>query len=154
MGSHLDYSRRLWVRLWLLLVFVFLYAPIVALVAFSFNDSKRNIVWQGFTLDYYAKAWNNASLFEAFTNSLVIAFVSTLVSTVIGALLALALWRFRFPFKPVAEGAVALPIVIPEICMGVALLAFFSRVGWPNDLVWPLNLLRPSMSSEVSSFAS
>ncbi|MCB1884174.1 MAG: ABC transporter permease [Geminicoccaceae bacterium] len=149
MGSHLDYSRRLWVRLWLLLVFVFLYAPIVALVAFSFNDSKRNIVWQGFTLDYYAKAWNNASLFEAFTNSLVIAFVSTLVSTVIGALLALALWRFRFPFKPVAEGAVALPIVIPEICMGVALLAFFSRVGWPNDLVWPLNLL-PIVAGHVA----
>jgi spermidine/putrescine transport system permease protein len=59
---------------------------------------------------------------------------------VIGALLALALWRFRFPGKPAVEGAMALPIVIPEICMGVALLAFFARTGWPTALPWPLNL--------------
>ena len=58
----------------------------------------------------------------------------------IGALLALALWRFRFPGKPALEGAMALPIVIPEICMGVALMAFFMRTGWPTDLGWPLNL--------------
>jgi spermidine/putrescine transport system permease protein len=50
------------------------------------------------------------------------------------------LWRFRFPGKSVYEGAMALPIVIPEICMGVAMLAFFSRIGWPADLPWPLNL--------------
>ncbi len=135
-----DYAGKLWVRLWLAATFLFLYAPIVILVVFSFNDSRRNIVWRGFTLDYYVKAYNNASLFEAFTNSLVIALISTVVSTVLGALLALGLWRFRFPFKPLAEGAVALPIVIPEICMGVALLAFFARIGWPNDVFWPLNL--------------
>jgi spermidine/putrescine transport system permease protein len=136
----LDYSRKLWLRAWLAATFVFLYAPIVILVAFSFNDSRRNIVWQGFTLDYYGRAWNNASLIEAFTNSLVIALLATLISTMIGGLLALALWRFRFPGKPLVEGALALPIVIPEICMGVALLAFFSRIGWPTGLPWPLNL--------------
>ena len=110
------------------------------LIAFSFNDSRRNIVWQGFTLDYYAKAWHNASLIEAFANSIAIALIATAISTVIGALLALALWRFRFPGKPALEGAMALPIVIPEICMGVALLAFFVRTGWPSGLPWPLNL--------------
>src|SRR5918992_102936 len=103
-------------------------------------EYRRNIVWQGFTLEYYDKAWQNASLIEAFANSIVIALLATAISTVIGALLALALWRFRFPGKPAVEGAMALPIVIPEICMGVALLAFFVRTGWPSALPWPFNL--------------
>ena len=137
----LEYTRRLWLRLWLLAVFVFLYAPIVILIVFSFNDSRRNIVWQGFTTDYYVKAADNASLIEAFSNSLIIAAVSTVLSTIIGALLALALWRFRFPGKAALDGAAALPIVIPEICMGVSLLVFFNRVGWPTDMPWPLNLM-------------
>ena len=136
----LDYSRRLWIRASLLATFVFLYAPIVTLIAFSFNDSRRNIVWRGFTLKYYEKAWNNESLFEAFTNSLSIAFLSTIISTVLGTMVAVMLWRFRFPFKGAYEGAMALPIVIPEICMGIAMLAFFARVGWPTGLPWPLNL--------------
>jgi spermidine/putrescine transport system permease protein len=136
----LDYTRRLWVRLTLLVVFVFLYAPIATLIAFSFNDSRRNIVWNGFTLKYYEKALGNEGLIEAFANSLTIAVLSTLVSIVLGALVAVLLWRFRFPGKAGYEGAVALPIVIPEICMGVAMLAFFSRIGWPSDMVWPFNL--------------
>ena len=136
----LDYSRRLWIRTSLLATFVFLYAPIVTLIAFSFNDSRRNIVWRGFTMKYYEKAWNNESLLEAFTNSLSIAFFSTIISTVLGTMVAVMLWRFRFPFKGAYEGVMALPIVIPEICMGIAMLAFFARVGWPTGLPWPLNL--------------
>jgi len=148
----LDYTRRWWLRLWLLAVGVFLYAPILCLIAFSFNDSRRNIVWQGFTLGYYAKAAQNASLLEAFANSLVVALVSTSVSTAIGALLALALWRFRFPGRATVEAATALPIVIPEICMGVALLVFFSRVGWPAGLGWPLDLASVIVSHIAFSF--
>ncbi len=136
----LDYGRRLWIRASLLATFVFLYAPIVTLIAFSFNDSRRNIVWRGFTLKYYEKAWNNDSLIEAFTNSLSIAFFSTIISTVLGTMVAIMLWRFRFPFKGSYEGAMALPIVIPEISMGIAMLVFFARVGWPSGLPWPLNL--------------
>lgn len=136
----LEYTRRLWLRLWLLAVFVFLYAPIAILVVFSFNDSRRNIVWQGFTTEYYVRAAQNTALLEAFSNSLIIAVVSTVLSTIIGALLALALWRFRFPGRSALDGAAALPIVIPEICMGVALLVFFNRVGWPSGLPWPLSL--------------
>jgi spermidine/putrescine transport system permease protein len=136
----LEYTRRTWMRLTLLATFVFLYAPIVTLVAFSFNDSRRNIVWRGFTLKYYEKALGNAELIEAFVNSLAIALLSTVIATVLGALTALLLWRFRFPFKAGYEGAMALPIVIPEICMGVAMLAFFAKVGWPSGLPWPLSL--------------
>lgn len=136
----LDYTRRLWVRMTLLVVFVFLYAPIATLIAFSFNDSRRNIVWNGFTLKYYEKALANDGLIEAFTNSLTIALASTAISIVLGALVAVLLWRFRFPGRAGYEGVMVLPIVIPEICMGVAMLAFFSRVGWPSDMVWPFNL--------------
>ena len=139
-AGPLDYHRKRWLHLWIAATFLFLYAPIVILVIFSFNDSKRNIVWRGFTLDYYRKALANPSLIEAFTNSLTIALIATVVSTVLGALTALALWRFRFPGKAATEGAMALPIVIPEICMGVALMAFFFRVGWPTGLPWPLSL--------------
>ena len=136
----LDYTRRWWLRAWLALTFVFLYAPIAILILFSFNDSRRNIVWQGFTFDYYVKAANNLSLIEAFTNSLVIALLSTVISVVLGGLFALALHRFRFPGKPAVEAANQLPIVVPEICMGVALLVFFAEVGWPRGLPWPLSL--------------
>ena len=136
----LEYSRRLWLQLSVGLALLFLYAPIVTLIAFSFNDSRRNIVWKGFTLKYYEKALNNDGLIEAFANSLTIALISTIVSVVLGALVAVVLWRFRFPFKAPYEGAMALPIVIPEICMGVAMLVFFARIGWPSDMIWPFNL--------------
>ncbi|MDX1512930.1 MAG: ABC transporter permease [Gammaproteobacteria bacterium] len=148
----LDYTRRAWIRLTLLATFIFLYAPIVTLMAFSFNDSRRNIVWRGFTLKYYEKAWNNDSLFEAFTNSLTIAFISTIISVILGGLVAIMLWRFRFPFKGPYEGLSALPIVIPEICMGVAMLAFFARIGWPSGLPWPLNLSAITIAHVSFSF--
>jgi len=137
----LEYLRRWPLQLWLAGVGIFLYAPLVALMVFSFNDSRRNIVWQGFTLKYYEKALNNASLIEAFVNSLTIAAVSTFLSLILGALAALALWRFRFPGKAGFDGALALPIVAPEICLGVAMLVFFAKVlPWPQGLPWPLNL--------------
>lgn len=137
----LEYLRRWPLQLWLAAVGVFLYAPLIALMVFSFNDSRRNIVWQGFTLKYYEKALNNASLIEAFVNSLTIAAVSTFLSLILGAMAALALWRFRFPGKAGFDGALALPIVAPEICLGVAMLVFFAKVlPWPQDLPWPLNL--------------
>ena len=136
----LEYGRRAWLRVTLWATLLFLYAPIVILIAYSFNDSRRNIVWRGFTLKYYEKAWNNSSLIEAFTNSLTIALISTVVSVVLGMMAAVMLWRFRFPGRSAYEGAVALPIIVPEICMGIAMMAFFSRVGWPTGLPWPLSL--------------
>ena len=136
----LEYIRRRWMQMLLLGTFVFLYTPILTLMAFSFNDSRRNIVWRGFTTKYYQRALENDSLIQAFSNSLTIAFISTVLSTILGAMVALLLWRFRFPLKAGYEGAMALPIVIPEICMGVAMLAFFARVGWPSGLAWPFNL--------------
>lgn len=148
----LAYTSRWWMKLLLGTIFVLLYLPILQLMAFSFNDSKRNVVWEGFTFKYYAVAWNNPGLVEAFTNSITIAVLCTLFSTILGTMVALLLWRFRFPFKAAYEGFMALPIVIPEICMGVALLAFFARTGWPQDLPWPLNLSAITISHIAFSF--
>lgn len=150
--APLEYSRRWSLRSIFLLALVFLYAPILILIAFSFSESRRLINIQGFTFDWYVKAFNNSELLLALGNSLTIALLSTLLSVILGAMAALLLWRFRFPLKPLYEGTIALPIVIPEICLGVALLAFFNRVGWPSDLPWPLNLSQITVSHVAFSF--
>ncbi len=151
-----DYSAKPSLRVLFALVTVFLYAPIVVLIVFSFNDARRggNIVWRGFTTRWYAQAFGNEDLMLAFGNSLTIAFVSTIVSTLLGAMTAVLLWRFRFPFKPLFEGLVSLPIVIPEICMGVALAMFFQSMGWmqTGDLAWPLNLTNITIAHITFSF--
>lgn len=138
--APLEYTRKAWMRLWVAGVMVFLYAPLLVLMVFSFNDSKRNVVWKGFTLKYYEKALNNDGLIEALVNSLTIALLATVFSVILGALAGLMLWRFRFPFKGAVEGAMSLPIIVPEICMGVAMLIFFAKIDWPAGLPWPLNL--------------
>jgi spermidine/putrescine transport system permease protein len=138
--APLEYTRKLWMRSWVGAILFFLYAPLILLMVFSFNDSKANIVWRGFTIKYYTKLYENAALMEALINSLTIAFFATIFSLVLGAMAAILLWRFKFPFKSAVEGTMTMPIVVPEICMGVAMLIFFARVDWPTDLVWPMNL--------------
>ncbi len=138
--APLDYNKRLWMRSWLGAVTIFLYTPLLVLFVFSFNDSKANVVWRGFTLKYYGKVFKNEALMAALGNSLTIAFLATLASLVLGSLAAVMLWRFRFPAKAGVEGALSLPIVVPEICMGVAMLMFFAAIGWPTNLPWPLSL--------------
>ncbi|KTE14296.1 ABC transporter permease [Sphingopyxis sp. H115] len=138
--APLEYSRTLWMRLWVGAVMLFLYAPLIVLVIFSFNDSKRNVVWRGFTTKYYEKALGNDQLVEALLNSLTIAALATIASLALGAVAAVMLWRFRFPLKGAVDGTISLPIIVPEICLGVAFLMFFAAVGWPTDLVWPFNL--------------
>ena len=151
-----DYARKLSMQSVFVLATIFLYAPIIVLIIFSFNDSRRggNVIWRGFTTDYYVKAANNASLMEAFANSLAIAVISTIFAVILGAITAIVLWRFRFPFKSAYEGLVALPIVIPEICMGVAIAVFFSSMGLyvsPGAL-WPFNLTNIIIAHITFSF--
>jgi spermidine/putrescine transport system permease protein len=151
----LDYGNRLWLKTLFVTIFIALYIPIITLIAFSFNTDKRGIVWRGFTLDNYAKAWKNQALFDAMVNSLTIAIFSTIISAIIGTMVALLLWRYRFPVKGAYEGMMALPIVIPEICMGVALLLFFTNIGMTTLVVnapWPLNLMNIIIAHVAFSF--
>lgn len=140
-ASPLSYgkSKSLWT--WATALLVFLYGPLLSVIFFSFNDSRRTIVWEGFTLRWYAKLFQNDELIAAFGNSLFIALACTLFSLVLGSLSAYALWRFRFPLRTTFDSTLTVPMVIPEICMGVAMMVFFTRIlPWPIGLSWPLNL--------------
>ncbi len=121
---------------------LFLYTPIIVLIIFSFNDSRRNIVWKGFTLKYYEKMFSNEILLGAFLNSITIALITTILSLLLGVLTAILLWRFHFPLKPLYQGVILIPIMVPEICIGIAFLVFFNMIGWPSDLIWPLSLAK------------
>lgn len=150
--APLEYSKSPFLRIWIAGILVFLYTPLLVLIAFSFNDSKRNIVWKGFTFKWYAKVFQNDSLREALTNSILIAVISTIISVILGALIAFVLWRFRFPFKGLLQSGMNLPLVVPEICMGVGVLMFFNKVDWPNDLAWPFSLAQIIIAHVTFSF--
>jgi spermidine/putrescine transport system permease protein len=117
------------------LTFLFLYAPIVILVIFSFTRDSFGVRWTGFTLKWYEQLFQNERLIGATFNTLQVALVSTVVSTIIGTLLALALERYQFRWRTGLDALLYLPIVIPEVVMALALLAFFAfSLGLFEDL--------------------
>jgi spermidine/putrescine transport system permease protein len=137
----LDYARRWPLKVLLAGTGLFLYLPLLVLIVMGFNDSRRTTVWRGFTLDWYARILDNRELLQALFNSLTVAALSMLLGVILGTLAALSLWRFRFRLSGLVSAGFTLPIVVPEICMGVALLLFFARVApWPMGLPWPLDL--------------
>jgi spermidine/putrescine transport system permease protein len=123
-------SALLWVVA--LAVYAFLYLPLAIVVVYSFNDSRLNAEWVGFTFDWYRKLLANDEMIQAAANSLLIALVTSLVSTVLGTLAGLALHRYRLRLLPVL---VLVPIAIPEILMGVSLLIFFVMLNVTLGLI-------------------
>jgi spermidine/putrescine transport system permease protein len=121
----MNRERNPFLSLYALLVYVFLFAPIVVLIAFSFNDSRRTFVWRGFTTEWYGKLLTNDELLGAVGVTLQVALVAVLVSTVLGSLLGLGLARLRFRGRGATETLLLLPMVTPEIVMGLSLLLFF-----------------------------
>ena len=111
------------------IILLFLYFPIALLVAYSFNQSRLNIVWTGFTFRWYRQLWSDASLMAALGNSVVIALAVTAISVPLGTAGAWAMTRYRFPFRRLIDTLVLVPVVIPEVIMGVSLLIFFTAVG-------------------------
>ncbi len=140
--QSIDLWVRNWGKKWLgvqaILAFAFLYLPILILVIYSFNASRSNAVWTGFTLNWYQNLFtgitdqsadiSNTGVWQSLQNSLMIAVSATLIATVLGTLIALALERFRFPGYKLIEAVLFLPIIIPEITIGVSLLVFFTLV--------------------------
>lgn len=114
------------------LAFVYLLVPVAYTVVFSFNDAgKTNLVWQGFTLDNWQNPCGAPQVCEAFANSLQVGLVSTLVATVLGTLIAIALVRFRFRGRALTNLLIFLPMSTPEVVLGAALLAQFLSVRVP-----------------------
>jgi len=131
----MDKKKNLLSKIYAALVYGFLYLPILVLVVFSFNKSKLNATWSGFTLDWYKSLLNNAQILEALKNSLIIAFVSTFFAVLIGTLAAIGMYRYKFKGKKVMEGLLYIPVVIPEIVMGISMLAFFSLLNLEAGLL-------------------
>jgi len=115
--------------LYLASVYLFLYIPILILVIYSFNDSKYSTNWQGFTLSWYTQLIADGPLMEAFVNSLVIAFASSVSATILGTLGAFAFYRYRFPGRKVMYTFIYIVMMSPDIVMGISLLMFFIILG-------------------------
>jgi len=116
-------NRRLrWLWIPAILAYAFLYAPLVIVVVYSFNDSRLNAQWVGFTLSWYQKLFHNDKMLQAAWNSLLIGITASAVSTVLGTMAGYAMYRFRMRLLPLL---VLAPIAVPEILMGVSLLIFF-----------------------------
>jgi spermidine/putrescine transport system permease protein len=116
------------------LFYLFLYAPIIILVLYSFNVSRFNTYWAGFTFDWYIKLFNNQLIGNALKNTLIVSFTSTIIATIIGTMIAVAIERYRFRTKPAVNAALFMPIIIPDIAMAIMLLAFFVLVNIPLGL--------------------
>ena len=116
------------------LVYAFLYLPIIVVVLFSFNTSRLNIQFEGFTLEWYSKMFQNELLMNAFWNTIIVAAVSTFLSTTIGTLCAVGLNRFEFKLKKLVSTTLYIPIVIPELVFGIAMLILFSSIHMPMNL--------------------
>lgn len=114
---------------WTVLVFVFLYLPILVLVVYSFNASRLNVVWEGFTLDWYGRLWNDTRIVRALKNSLIVAGCTTVLSVVLGTVGAWLLHRYRYRFGRTLQTLIAVPMIMPEIVMGISLLVLFTTAG-------------------------
>ena len=109
-------------------VLVFLYIPIVLMIIYSFNDSRIVSTWRGFTFDYYVQLFQNRFIMTALRNTLLIGVLTALFSTVLGISAALALENMKYRGRKVFIGLIYLPLLIPEILLGVSLAIFFSSM--------------------------
>ena len=138
MNTH---RRSPWLTLTTILVYLFMYIPIVVLIVFSFNSSKTNVVFEGVVnkgpcgpFYWYCQLFQNRDVLNATRNTLIIAFTSTIVATIVGTMAALALQRYNFRGRDFSETTMYFPIVTPEIVMGIGILVMFSATfGWINS---------------------
>jgi len=115
-----EKKPAVWLRAYALLVYAYIYMPILILIIFSFNSQKLNIRWESFTLHWYDVLFNDAEVLLAARNSIIIAIISTVVATVIGTMAALALQRYRFPGYNFAESTLYIPVNHPRSGDGIS----------------------------------
>ncbi len=117
------------------LIYAFLYLPIAIVVLYSFNSSERNIVFESFTFRWYPELFQNDALLEAYGNTLIVGFSSTVIATVIGTLASYGMTKYKFKGKGIIDTLLYIPVVIPEIVLGISLLAIFNISQVPMGLV-------------------
>lgn len=123
-----------WQSIFSALMFFYMYLPILVLTFYSFNDSAYSAGWEGFTLKWYQKLFDDPRVLNALQNSLTVAFLAVGVSAVLGTLMAVGLARYRFPGKTLYRGISYLPLIVPDIAIAVATLIFLAVIAIPLSL--------------------
>lgn len=121
--------KRIMERFYLGLVFLFLYAPILVLIVFSFNESKSRTVWKGFTFDWYIKLFSDDAIMRSLSTTLWIALISSVVATIIGTTAAVGIDSMKRWKKNLVLNISFLPVLSPEIILGISLMLFFIMGG-------------------------
>lgn len=117
-------------KIYLILILIFLYAPILTLIVLSFNKSKTRAKWGGFTLDWYARLFRNEALMGALWNTLLIAFAASVISTLIGTVAAIAIMHLSKKGRTVVLGITNIPMLNAEIVTGISLMLLFISFGF------------------------
>ncbi len=121
------------------LIYLFLFCPISVIVVNSFNatTTKPYLSWKGFTLDWYGKLFDgsNDAILQSFGNTMTIAIVSTILAVMLGTLAAVGMYKYKFKGKGIIDGLLYIPVVIPEIILGIALLTLFSNMNIDRGMV-------------------
>lgn len=116
---------------YLYLLLAIMYLPILIVIIYSFNASKTSVIWGGFTLDWYSELFQDSGLLESLKNSVILALLSSGMAGVVGTLGAVGMARVQFRSKGMLEYLVLVPIMIPEIILGMVFMAFFGLLGLP-----------------------
>lgn len=123
-------NLRIWfLRLISLMAYIFLWAPVIVIIVFSFSANKYGIKWDGFTWKWYAALLENDIVRETCLRSLIIALITVVVSTFLGTITAYGLYKLKFKGKQLLRTSILLPIVMPEVVTGAALLLFFIKLS-------------------------
>lgn len=112
-------------KIYISLIFIFLYAPIFVLIIFSFNNSKSRVVWSGFTFEWYTRLFANQEILTATYNTLIIAFISALISTILGTIAAIGISKSSKRLRDFTISVTNLPMINPEIVTGVSMMILF-----------------------------
>lgn len=152
--------KKMFKNLFMLAVFAYLYIPIIILVLNSFNADRFGLNWKGFTWNWYERLFNNDTLVQATLNSLTIAFFAATLSTILGALTSIALYRYRFRGKKLVGGMLFVVMMSPDIVMAVAMLVLFMilsiKLGFISLLIAHITFCLPyvviAISSRLSDF--
>lgn len=132
----MDRLIRYGYRLFIVLCFTFIFAPILALVVFAFNDNRfPSLPWKGFTLKWFSQIIHDSSISAAALNSLLVALCTAVIATVLGGAAAYCVTRWEFKGKSAYLGIVAAPPCIPLIILGLALLMYFKQIGLSGSLL-------------------
>lgn len=112
-------------KIYIFLVFLFLYAPIFVLIANSFNQSKSRTVWTGFTLDWYKKLFNNEVILKSLLNTLIVAAIASIISTILGTAAAIGIYKMKKIARSIIINITYIPIMNSEMVTGVSLMLLF-----------------------------